>query len=476
MTKMKTIQRFLAITCLCILAAGCKKSFLELSPISNANANNYYKTQADFEVAINSAYATLYTIYAPEDAVSYTEIMSDNATLYSVAGNQADKWAIRDYSVSSINTLVYQFWQDDYKALFNVNTVLDKIEGAELDAAYTNRVKAEMMFLRGLYYYNMVQLFGDVPLVTKVLTAEESYGVLRSSKADVYAQITSDLLFASANLPLANAVPAIGRASKGAAQTLLGKVYLLTGNKPAASQVLLEVVNSGQYNLLPQYASLFGPSVKNTKESIFEIQYLGGSASAPFSPYWTAFAPVNNGVITRYGGGINQVTDDLYNEFEVGDPRRDVSIATGYTDTKGNFVAIKFPKKWMDPTAPVNGAQELSNNNFMVMRYADVLLLLSEATGTASYLNTVRARSGLSAFGSATYPTAQYPTLDLAVEHERRVELALEFHRFFDLKRTGRAVPVLTAKGKAVTEQKLILPIPAYVITQNSAITQNAGY
>ena len=473
---MKTIHRFLAIACFCMLAVGCKKSFLELAPISNANATNYYKTNADFEIAMNSAYATLYTVYAPEGAVSYTELMSDNATLYSVAGNQADKWAFRDYTIQSSNTMVYQFWQENYKALFNVNTVLDKIQVAGLDEAFTNQVKAEMMFLRGLYYYNLVQLYGDLPLVTKVLSADESYGVLRSSEAEVHAQIVSDLTFAAANLPLANAVRAAGKASKGAAGTLLGKVHLLMGNKPAAAQVLLEVYNSGQYSLLPQYASLFGPTIKNTKESIFEIQYIGGSASSPFSPYWTAFAPVNNGVITKYGGGINQVTDDLYNEFEAGDPRRDASIATGYTDAKGNFVAIKFPKKWMDPTAAVNGAQELSNNNFMVLRYADLLLLLAEATGDATYLNTVRARSTLGAFGSASYPTAKYPTLDLAIEHERRVELALEFHRFFDLKRNGRAVPVLTAKGKPATAQKLVLPIPQYVITQNNAITQNPGY
>ncbi|WPU94092.1 RagB/SusD family nutrient uptake outer membrane protein [Mucilaginibacter sabulilitoris] len=473
---MRNIKRILAITFICVMACSCKKSFLELSPVSNANANNFYKTKADFEVAINSAYATLYVIYAPEEAVSYTEIMSDEGTLYAVAGAQADKWAIRDYTTTASNTLVYQYWQDYYKALFNINNVLDKIQTASLDAAYTNRVKGEMMFLRGLYYYNLVQLFGGVPLVTKVISADESYGILRSPVADVYNQIVADLKFAVDNLPLANAVPAVGRASKGAAETVLGKVYLSLGNKTAATQVLQDVYNSGQYSLLPQYTSLFGANVKNTKESVFEIQYLGGSASNPYSPYWTAFAPVTNGVITKYGGGINQVTDDLYNEYEANDPRRDASVETGYTDAKGNFVKIKFPKKWEDRTAPTSGTQELSNNNFMVLRYADVLLLLSEATGDATYLNQVRARVGLPAFGTAGYPSAQYPTIALAIEHERKVELALEFHRFFDLKRTGRAVAVLTGKGKAVTEQRLVLPIPQYVITQNSKITQNPGY
>jgi hypothetical protein len=473
---MKHMNKILALTIVCVLACGCKKSFLDLAPISNANAGNFYKTRADFEVGIAATYATLYTIYAPEEAASYTEIMTDNATLYAVAGAQGDKWAIRDYTTAPSNTLIYQYWQDYYKALYNVNNILSQIDAAGLDATYTNRVKGEMMFLRGLYYYNMVQLFGGVPLVIKPISAEESYSVLRSSEAEVYNQIVADLKFAVDNLPLSTAVPAVGRASKGAAETVLGKVYLSLNNKAAATTVLMDVYTSNQYSLLPQYAALFGANVKNTRESIFEVQYLGGSANNPYSPYWTAYAPVTNGVITKYGGGINQVTDDLYNEYEAGDPRRDVSINTGYNDARGNFIAIKFPKKWEDRTALSNGTQELSNNNFTVLRYADVLLLLTEATGDVTYMNLVRGRAGLPLYGSALYPATKYPTVALALEHERRVELALEFHRFFDLKRTGRLLTVLPAKGKAVTQDRSVFPIPQYVRTQNAAITQNPGY
>jgi hypothetical protein len=473
---MKNIKRVLAVTLICVMACSCKKSFLDLSPVSNANANNFYKTVADFDVAVNAAYATLYTIYAPEEAASYTEIMSDNATLYAVAGAQADKWAIRDYTETASNTLVYQYWQDYYKALFTINTILEKIDVAGLDAAYTSRVKGEMMFLRGMYYYNLVQLFGGVPLVTKPVSADEAYGITRATETQTYAQIVTDLKFAVDNLPLGNAVPAVGRASKGAAETLLGKVYLSQGNKTAAAAVLMDVYSSNVYSLLPQYASLWGANVKNTKESVFEIQYIGGSASNPYSPYWTAYAPVTNGVITKYGGGINQVTDDLYNEYETGDPRREASINLGYNDAKGNFVPIKFQKKWEDRTATSSGTQELSNNNFMILRYADVLLLLTEATDNPVYMNLVRTRAGLPAYGSAGYPAARYSTLALALEHERRVELALEFHRFFDLKRTGRALTVLSAKGKAISQNRLVYPIPQYVITQNSAIAQNPGY
>lgn len=464
------------LACLMLAGSACKKSFLELTPVSNSNANNFYKTKEDFELAVSAAYATLYTFYAPNSGVSYfAEQMSDNATLYNVAGIQADRWAFKDYNLRPSNSEVYRFWQESYKSIFSVNIVLDKIEGAELEASYKDRVKAEMKFLRGLYYFNMVQMWGEIPLVTKPVTASESYSILRSPESAVYDLIVDDLKFAIENLPLPAEVTATpGKATKYAAETLLGKVYLTTGNKAEAATVLSEIY--GKYALVPDYASLWGANIKNTSESIFEIQYKGGNASQPYSNYWTEFAPTENFVLTLFGGGMNQVTEDLYNEFETNDVRRGLSIAEGYTNKTGTFIPIKFPNKWVDKTAPAPGGRELSNNNFIVLRYADVLLMLSEATGDAKYLNEVRARAGMPAFGSAEYPGALYPTLDLAIEHERRVELALEFHRFFDLKRTGRALEVVKETKPIKSAEQLVLPIPQYVIQQNPSITQNEAY
>ncbi|OIN55516.1 RagB/SusD family nutrient uptake outer membrane protein [Arsenicibacter rosenii] len=471
---MKSLKYILTFCLVGVLASSCRESFLELKPLSNPTADNF-RTKDDFELAVNAAYASLYTVYNPEGAVSYAnEQMSDNAIVFNISGIQADKWQFKDYSLATANTMIYQFWQDFYKAIFNANIVLNKIEGASLDASYKDGVKAQMMFLRGLYYYNMVQLWGDVPLVTTPLTGEESYGVLRSPQAAVYDQIKKDLLFAADKLPLASAITIPGRASKGAAQTLLGKVYLTLGDKTAAASVLKEVYNSNQYSLLANYSDLWGPSVKNTKESVFEIQFLGGNASAPYSRYYQSFYP-NNNFLGFYGGGMNQVTDDLWNEYETSDPRREVSIAPGYNNA-GTFIAQKYPIKWTDTKATQVGGNPLSNNNFMVLRYADVLLMLTEATGDATYLNQVRTRAKLPKFGEAAYPSAKYATLDLAIEHERRVELAIEFQRWFDLKRTNRAVTVLSAKGKAINQNKLLWPVPQIVRTQNSAITQNTGY
>ena len=472
---MNKFKHILAVCLTGMVMSSCSDSFLQLAPVSNPNAGNFFKTKADFDLASNAAYATLYTIYNPEGPVSYTgELMSDNVTILNISGNMADKWQFRDYTLAPANTMVYQFWQDFYRSLYNINIVLDKIETADVDAAYKDKVKGEMMFLRSLSYFQMVQIWGEIPLVTKPITAEESYGVLRSPVTEVYAQIVKDLQFAASKLPLASAAGA-GKVSKGAAQALLGKVYLTMGDKTNAATTLKEVVSSGQYQLLPSYATLWDAKTKNTKESIFEIQYLGGSSTAPFSDYYLGFFP-NSNALGFYGSGMNQVVDDTWNEYETGDARRVASIDTGFTDAKGTFTRVKFPKKWQDKTAPIIGQRIAANNNFMVLRYADVLLLLTEATGDAQYLNQVRKRVGLPEFGTAAYPSNKYSTIEAATEHERRVELAFEFQRWFDLKRTNRALTVLAAKGKSVSQAKLLIPIPNVVRDQNSKITQNAGY
>jgi hypothetical protein len=479
--KTKIILTILFITATII---SCKKSFLELAPVSNSNASNFYKTKSDFDLAVNNAYSTLYTMYGPTGLMSYCgELLSDNATIYQVAGSGSitvgDRWAFRDYTLNPANNVVNQLWSDSYVSLYNVNIVLDKIQGASLDDAYVTQVTAEMRFLRGLYYFGMVQAWGDVPLVTKPISSAEAFTTNRTPKSDVYNQVIDDLKYAADHLTTPDKVPQPGRASNGAALTELGKVYLTMGNKTAAVQVLQQVYNSyngTMYTLLPEFGSLWGATLaqKNTKESIFEIQYKGG-ANNPSSTYWPAFSPFENFAITRFGGGMNQVTDDLYNEYEAGDKRRDTSFDLGYY--KGaNWIAIKFQKKWKDINAPIVNAAESCNNNFMVLRYADVLLMLTEATGDVQYLNRVRTRAGLPLYGTAGYPSAKYPTLDLAIEHERRMEFAMEFHRWFDLKRTGRAITVLTAKGKPVNENKLVLPIPQFARDQNPELGQNLGY
>jgi hypothetical protein len=190
------------------------------------------------------------------------------------------------------------------------------------------------------------------------------------------------------------------------------------------------------------------------------------------------FTPLDNRIVTAWGGGMNQVSGDLWNAYETGDPRRDISIQNGYKTASGSSVNVKYCIKWKDATAEVNGLREAADNNFIVLRYADVLLMLTEATGDAKYLNEVRDRVGLPHYGETGYPS-QYNTVSLACEHERQVEFALEFHRWFDLIRTGRATTVIknSFKNVTMTKDQLLLPVPLDVINQNpSVITQNTAY
>jgi hypothetical protein len=454
---------------------SCSEDFLELSPISNANEGNYYKTEKDFETAVVAAYATLYTEYAPESGLSYcSEQMSDEATVYDMAGNVADKQAFKNYSLYPANTIVLQAWRSGYNNLMIINTVIEKLQASPLDGQFKTGYEAEMRFLRALYHFNLVRMFGDIPLVKKPVVVNESYGLLRSPVTEVYDFIIEDLRFAADHLPLQSQSSRIGQATKGAALGILGKVYLTVGNKSAAKDVLGQVINSGEYGLLPDYGHLWDLAHENSREALFEIQHLAGPTN-PSSPYNEYFCPYNNMSICGQGYGMNQVTDDLWNEFEPDDPRRELSIFTGYNDKGGNWIEIKFPKKWWDP-AWVNSGSYYFENNFIVLRYADVLLMYAEAADDPACLNMVRDRAGLPRYGEAGYP-ARYSTLALAIEHERMVELSLEFHRWFDLKRTGRATTILSErKGKAITEQMLVLPIPQTERDINPDLTQNPGY
>jgi hypothetical protein len=475
MNTLRLTRYYTAIIFLCTILWSCSDSFLELSPISNANEANYYKTEKDFETAVVAAYATLYTEYAPESGLSYcSEQMSDEATVYDMAGNVADKQAFKNYNLFSANTIVLQAWRSGYNNLLIINTLIDKLQTSSISEQSKTTYEAEMRFLRALYHFNLVRMFGDIPLVDKPIVVSESYSTLRSPVSKVYDFIIEDLKFAADHLPLQSQVSRVGQASKGAAQGILGKVYLTVNDKNSAKEVLRQVINSGEYELLPDYAHLWDLAHENSGEALFEIQHVAGPTS-PSSPYNESFCPYNNMSICGQGGGMNQVTDDLWNEFEPDDPRRELSIFTGYNDKGGNWIEIKFPKKWWDP-AWVNSNSYYFENNFIVLRYADVLLMYAEADDDPAYLNMVRDRAGMPRYGEAGYP-AQYSTLASAIEHERIVELSLEFHRWFDLKRTGRATSVLSErKGKTITEQMLVLPIPQLERDINPALTQNAGY
>ena len=456
-----------------LMLAGCD-DFLDRSPISNANENAFYKTESDFEVAMTAAYNSLYTLYGPESLPSFFgELMSDNAYNDNTAGNVKDYEAFDTHiGMDPNNTLVLGYWNNYYKSIFIINNILSKSTGADFSSKAS--LQAEARFLRALYYFDMTRAWGDIPLVLTPLSVSESLQQPRTPQTQVYDAIIDDLLFAAENLPAKSKERFTGAVNADAANTLLGKVYLTVGNKSEAEKALKKVY--GKFSLVP-YADLWDLNKKNGAESIFEIQYKGGKSN-PYSSYWAMFTPLDNRIITAWGGGMNQVSDDLWNAYEPNDSRRDISIQNGYTTASGELVSVKYSIKWKDENAEVNGLREAADNNFIILRYADVLLMLTEATGDAKYMNEVRDRVGLPHYGASGYPT-QYNTVALACEHERQVEFALEFHRWFDLIRTGRAITVLknSSKNVTITEDELLLPVPLEVISQNpTVITQNKAY
>jgi hypothetical protein len=475
--NMKKILLYGALLCATLASLNSCADFLDRAPISNMNEVGFYETEEDMKLAIVAAYATLHDVYHPLGPISYFgELMSDNAytdnimTISGRPGGWADRLQFQNGNVRADNLMVEDFWNTFYKALYRINNVITNLEGINNAAQY----EAEMRFLRALYYFDMVQLWGNVVVVTEPLSLKDAYDTPLSDLNTVYQQIISDLTFAIANLP--GSPRATGTPTNNAATALLGKVYLTQGDKSNAINTLQQVY--GKYTLVDDYADLWDMTKKNSSEAIFEIQYTGG-ANNPYSTYWARFTPYENGVVSAWGSGDNQVSTDLWNAYEPNDPRQEASIYNGYIDNNGEPIDKKFPKKWMDENAPLdNDRLEMANNNFIVLRYADVLLLLAEATGEARYLNEVRTRAGLAGYGEEGYPT-QYNTFELAVEHERQVEFALEFHRFFDLKRTNRAVIVMgnSWKHTQLDQNQLVLPIPLTVIDQNpNVIKQNTGY
>ena len=471
---MKTIHILLASFSF-VFMSGCD-SFLDRQPISNAYADQFYQTESDFQTALTAAYHTLYTIYSPEGQSSFFgELMSDNACNESTAGNVKDFEAFYTHvGMDANSTLVLNYWNQYYESLYVINNVLERSEKASF--SHREALQAEARFLRALYYFNMTRAWGDIPLVLHPVSVKEALRQGRTPQPQVYETIIQALQFGIATLPDKQHERFAGAATSDAACALLGKVYLTLNRKAEAAAVLNKLY--GRFTLLPHYEDLWDLNHKNSAESIFEIQYKGGAGN-PYSLYWSMFTPVDNHVLTAWGGGLNQVTDDLWNAYEQGDPRRDITIQDGYYKKNGDKVNTRFTIKWRDADAEKNGSREAADNNFIVLRYADVLLMLTEATGDATYLNEVRQRVGMPLYGTPGYPADRYPTVALACEHERLVELAMEFHRWFDLIRTGRAIEVLKNSSKHVTltPGQLLLPIPLDVISQNpDVMTQNEAY
>ncbi|TMU56115.1 RagB/SusD family nutrient uptake outer membrane protein [Flagellimonas algicola] len=453
---------------------SCEKE-LDIVPITEKASNNFYSNEQELESAVAGVYAQLQNggLYGL-DLIGVGEISGEDS-FEEIAANDGGRFGqLDDFSTNAGNDLVGDIWRESYRGIQRANTVLNRITDIEYEssALKTNRI-GEMKFVRALLYFNLVRLYGDVPLV--VIETEspfDFFGQGRTASSEVYAQIQADLNDAIQDLPVEKSS---GKPARGAAQALLGDVLLTQGNFSGALTNYEAVVNSGVYDLAPTTADIFGVANEGNSEILFEVQFASGflvDGEFEGSPAGSQFRPSGT---TANAKGHNLPTQAFIDSYEAGDTRLNDYVAV---DVGAN--PFYFSTKYEVSTT---GADD-GGSDHLIIRYADVILKYAEALNengqTAEaivQLDAIRARAGL----AGTTATTQSDVRD-AIEQERRFEFIGEGHRWLDLKRYGTAVEVMNAffssTGANVTidATKLILPIPQSQLDTDASITQNPGY
>lgn len=486
---MKRKLIIIILSAVSFLHTGCKK-FLSVDPPYAQDAENYFQSPEDFERALTGAYDMLQGSF-----VSFWigEIASDNAIAGGESVNDSQGLhQIDNMTHGGVNNELRNIMRWNYTGITRVNYIMENKDN--IDFPGKEHMLAEAKFLRAFYYFELVKFFGDVPLIIdKRIGIEEARQFPRTPKAEVYAQIEQDL--AAAATVLSPVAAQKGRATKGAAQALLGKVYLYQNKFTEAAAIFDEIRNSGLYSLISDYSQLFSASNENNSETVFDIQYSGleggsygclicleGNAAPGFQGIRQYTGPV-------YGDGnsYNLPTQELYNAFSPIDPRRGHTIldidafiaaqpdpssityaigAGGHTGYYNN----KYIKRQGEIGLPDNDLT--SPVNYRVIRYADVLLMAAEAHFhlgnnqiAQQLVNQVRVRAGV--------PGIPVQSLN-DIYKERRFELSGEGHRFFDLVRTGQAAQFID--GFVIGKHELF-PIPQVEIDlAGGNWQQNSGY
>lgn len=496
---MKKLFKYLLTLSVCsILIVSCKKENLEVEPVNEFLSNNYYKTENQIGAALIGVYDPIGWSMGFGQWISptmYGEIRSDNANAGGDAtNNDQPGWQeFDDFTNTNTNTVIHPMYRRNYIGISRANALL---ELSEVESPVVDVYKAEALFLRAYYHFELFKHFGPVPVVTQMLNPDD-INLKRSSMSALMQQVVNDCEAAAAKLPLTPKAGEEGRATKGAALTLMGKAYLywadLKNDDPAlfgkAADAFQQVVDLGIYQLEDDMRNIFSFNVRNTQESVFEIQH-----NALWSSDWGSFESVDgNGMIQlcgirglcashpRYeaGWGFMMVTSSLWNHFLADDTfRRNVAIAsneelakeiadsnlscnTVIDETQSNPVDYtgywqeKYPNFKAYAGTNINGGNEhlTKSQNSQVFRYADVLLMLAESIHRSGgsdgdaiqYIDMVRERAAGPGdntvnFRNATTVMSQegWNLLDL-IWYERRSELACEGDRWFDLVRSGRA-------------------------------------
>lgn len=472
---------------------SCADEFLEKAPKGELTSENFFQDANQAEQAVNAIYAHLRSFNVHVFSyIGITDIASDDADKGSVPGDAGFLQDINDFTFDANNTAVNGIWSGYYQGIFRANQVLTNVPDIQMEEELKTRLLGEARFLRAYFYFFLVRTYGDIPLIDRPLNPDE-YQQARVPAAQIYDFIEEDLTFAIANLPEKSEYSAtdLGRATSGAAKAYLAKVHLYQEDFAAAFQLAQEVINSGEYELYPNYEAIFRREGEHSSESIFEVSTVGleqGGGASQFNEVQGIRGNPNN------GWGFNSPSADLIAAYEENDPRLGATvIINGDTLSTGEVVKAdpnmganaRFSKKAWIPERPPIGFGN-SGANIRLFRYADLLLIAAEAANelgnsaeALNYLNQVRerARQGDSTILPDVTTTDQ-AELRNAIWQERRVELAMEQHRYFDLVRQGQAETVFNNLDINWTPNKHeVFPIPqAEIDISGGTLTQNPGY
>ena len=462
---------------------SCKKDFIDLNPISSVSVNSMYKTDADFYNAFPPIYNDLQVIY--NTFFRFGDTRADDSE--QEIASDLESWNVDLFVTSSTSAWINSQWQTYYQAINRTNMILELI--ADKDVENKDQYIAEAKFLRAFLYFDLVRIWGGVPMVTKPLTIEESYKTPRESVANIYSQIIiPDLMAAENILPSIQPGKDLGKPTKGAAAALLGRVYMTIGDFKNAELKLQEVTTMG-YALLPNYNDLWDYTKdKHSREYIFDIEYAGGMGEGNsftnlmMPNYAPMFAFYH--MISTEGGEANSPTQALRDLFDNNDSRKLVTVGVlhGFYDANSVFNTISsntsqsYTMKYMCPFDSPDDAEA----NWKVIRYGDVILMYAEALNengkteqAIPYLNQIRIRAGLQGYPAGM---TQSETRN-AISLERRLELSFEGVRWFDLVRTGQAYNVMKYNG--MQEFMTVWPLPltqVQLINNSTVFPQNPGY
>lgn len=465
-------KRIILAGFMAIAMTGCMDKFLTVYPETELSLDTFFKTEADFKQAVNGAYAPLRAL-ANNTAWKLMELHSDNAyygrnTLFGAVDATQDlaNFAVPTANGVTANDNVLQHYRQSYLIISRCNQILTLIDGVDFNEDSKKNLKGQALFLRAHAYFDLVRLFGKVPLHLVPVSNRQEAALPLATTEELYKQIESDAILAS-ELLLDKTKQEAGRVTSGSAKTLLANLYLIKGDWAAAETQAKSVITSGGYSLIPEYADAFSTSTtnKNNSESVFEVQFLEGSAGfAGGFIYAFLPRPMKSAELAPITGtsnpqdlseeGNNIPTPDLIAAYEDNDKREAATIAyvTLSQSSRDNKV-YPYIKKYAKPHAQHGN----TGINWPIYRYAEVLLFMAEALNeqgkpgeAATYLNQVRTRAGL----ANTTATSQ-ADMKVAIQKERRVELAFENKRWFDLVRTGTSKAVITEYGKRVMQNPL---------------------